>query len=321
MPEDEGVNGDRWTNEASVLLRELGWQKVADSNIDIPGTNGLMHGIDAMFKYEDGFVSGKRQGIFVEAKRYATTSFNPAKIRDWVAKLDEKIQELVGSESFYTKYPGMDTTDARNGLLVLWFHDTENYPKNISLSDALLSVRTPRGRVGVRTNRLFVMDNEDVLRLASLKTAITAWNTTHNTVKDQDFSVKFYYPSSPGFSHPTQKLPGLNLEYMYSKFILAKAQELRMGAIRPVNLVFYFGNLKMASFETLRKALLSFNMLERDHKLYLYLYQRDDDEFRKIKPDALDLFRDNDATEAEFKHMDRSSDLPAWIKDVLEQDK
>ena len=69
MPEDQGWNGDRWTEEASALLKRLGWEKIADSNIDIEGTDGLWHGIDALFRYEDGFSSYK-QGVFLEAKRY-----------------------------------------------------------------------------------------------------------------------------------------------------------------------------------------------------------------------------------------------------------
>ena len=103
MAEDQGVNGDRWTTQASALLQQLGWSKVADSNIDIPGSDGLTHGIDALFQYDDGF-NQTTQGVFLEAKRYATTSFHKSKLQDWVNALNKKMLDLRRSEPFNTQY-------------------------------------------------------------------------------------------------------------------------------------------------------------------------------------------------------------------------
>lgn len=312
MAEDQGQNGDRWTEEASVLLSHLGWEKIADSNIDIEGSDGLQHGIDSLFRYEDGFSSSK-QGVFLEAKRYQTSSFRVAKLNDWVTCLDNKILELRRSEEFNKIYPAMAKTVPQNGLLVVWFHDTDNY-RNFSSNfvTALLSVRTPRKR-NVMSNRLFVLANDDILRMASLVSEIEQWNQKHQT-NGFESKLKFFYPSIVEQGLVSNELPILNLEYIFSKFILATAQVLENGVPKLVYIVFYFGELAFNSFKRLKQALLGINIPKSHSQLLLYTYQRDD-EFRKIKPDVEKLFTQLENVTFEIRSMNHFSDLPNWMKD------
>lgn len=315
MPEDQGINGDRWTEEASRLLRRLGWEKIADSNIDIEGSDGYMHGIDALFRYMDGFKVSVTQGVFLEAKRYRTSSFNGAKLRDWVKRFDEKIQELRLSDPFHKKYPAMQQTRPNNGLLVLWFHDLENYWNFVpQFEKALLSVQVSIKRGGSRLgNRLFVLENQGILRLASLFEAVERWNLDARKAEGVDTNLKFYYPSSFAQSSPTQELAVVGLEYIYSKFILARAQQFDGNSVRTADIVFNFGSLDIDSFKRLKQALLLSNMLHRTNDLYIYNYQRDD-EFRKIEPDVKTLIKPG-ATNLYFKPMEVLADLPSWVKE------
>lgn len=315
MPEDQGINGDRWTEEASRLLRRLGWEKIADSNIDIEGSDGYMHGIDALFKYVDGFQENVTQGVFLEAKRYSTSSFNGAKLRDWVKHFDEKIQELRMSEPFHRKYPAIQETKPNNGLLVLWFHDLANFGSFIPrFKEALLSVQVPVKRGGSRLgNRLFVLENRGILRLASLIEAVERWNRDARQAEGVDTGLKFFYPSSFAQSSPTQEIAVVGLEFAYSKFILARAQQFDGTSIRTVAIVFNFGSLDIDSFKRLKQALLLSNMLHGANDLYIYNYQRDD-EFRKIEPDVRNLIKVGTAN-LYIKPMEIFADLPSWIKE------
>lgn len=167
MPEDQGVNGDIWTEQAGALLDRFGWTKVAASNIDVPGSDGLMHGIDSMFIYHNEY-GDNEQAVFLEAKSYVTSSSWASKIPDWVDKLNQKIQELKRSESFYADYPPMRKALAQNGVLLIWFRDHSNFMQVKPKLDAvMLGTKVPRGKTG-NVNRLFVMSNDRILRLASI---------------------------------------------------------------------------------------------------------------------------------------------------------
>lgn len=314
MAEDQGVNGDIWNDEASRLLERIGWIKVADSNIDVPGSSGLSHGIDSIFKYEDGFKPNVDQGVFIEAKRYKTSSFSASKLRDWITRIDFKIRELDNSAEFYDRYPMMEGLSNSNGLLMLWFPDTINFPSfRAKFREALLSVKTPRTRGVNKINRLFVLENDNILRLASLMDSVEKWDI-RNRSELADTRLYFHYPSSHLFGYPIQDKRILSLEYVFSKFVLAKAKEVVDGTIRDVDIVFYFGKLNMHSFYRLREALLAFDMLSVQNSFYLYNYQRSD-EFRKIEPEVLKLFKFEGPHKVVVRSMTRPAELPDWIKD------
>lgn len=315
MPEDQGVNGDRWTDEASRLFTQLGWEKIADSNIDIEGQNGLKHGIDSIFILHDGFQPNQKQVVFVEAKRYKTTSFSKDKINEWIGVIDKKLREIVGSESFYDQYSKLAGQNINVGILAVWFHDYEAFPQYRSkIKEYLSLVELPRGRTGSAINRMFFLDNDSILRIASTMDAINEWNKKNNS-DIINCNINFYYPSSVLTGFAIQETEVMNIEYMFSKFILAKAKEVIDNKVNTADIVFYYGPIdKLSYFYRLREALLHFDMISNKNNLYLYLYQ-DDDEFRKIEPEVIKEFKNEGPPEVIIKQMNRHSNLPAWIKD------
>lgn len=320
MAEDQSINGDRWTEQASRLLRRLHWEKIADSNIDIPGIDGYVHGIDALFRYDDGWSVNAKQGVFLEAKRYETTSFRISKLQDWIDRLDEKILQLKRSEPFYTSYPAMQEAVAYNGLLVLWFHDLEKYAEfEPTLREAMTSIRTPRRRSGSQImSRLFIVENGGILRLASLVEAVERWQKDKSENGRLDATQRFYYPGAVS-RHLSREIEVLNLEYMFSDFVLARSQEQHHYGPRAVDIVYYFGKLDLVSFMNLKQALISFDVLNSSKKLYVYCYQRDDD-FRKVEPDVKKEFTENGTLELSIQFMQVFADLPNWmLEDTGEQ--
>lgn len=310
MAEDQGANGDRWTEQASKLLCELGWDKIADSNIDVEGSDGLMHGIDSLFRYNDAYTNVP-QGVFVEAKRYRTTSFRESKIQDWITVLNNKMIDLRRSDNFNFTYPAIADTNPQNGLLIMWFHDHQNYSSiQGKLITAQRAVRLPKSYKSV-SNRLFVLSNDEILRLAALVDTKQKWESDNQEYLIK--GLKYYYPSSIARNSPTHELENLTFEYIYSRFIVARATERRDNIPKSIYLIFYFGSLDMRSFASLKQALLSHNMISDDDcKIHLYCYQRDPD-FRKIRPDIETMFRLTDSTQFSIQSMTHLADLPGWM--------
>lgn len=319
MPEDQSINGDIWTEEANHLLKKIGWEKIADSNIDVPGTDGYMHGIDSIFTFFDGFRPNKEQAVFLEAKRYLTSSFNGSKFNDWIRVIDLKIRSLKDSQDFFDRYPSLESCNVRNALLVVWFHDFENYPQfREKIDKALMNVKLPGTRGGSKTNKLFVLTNDGICKLASIVKSVSDWNRVNYTDK-VDYKLRFHYPASILSGFAIRQVEVLNLEYIFSKFILAKGfEETDDGKIIICDVVFYFGELDMKSFYRLHQAMLTFDMLSSENKFYLYTYKRND-EFRKIKKDVKNLFEYEGPKEIAIKTMEIYSDLPSWIKDQTDE--
>lgn len=315
MPEDQGVNGDRWTDEASRLFRRMGWEKIADSNIDIEGQDGLKHGIDSIFVYEDGFRPDLMQAVFIEAKRYKTTSFSKNKIDEWINVIDKKLREISTSEVFYEQYPKLSGLNINLGILAIWFHDYEHFPVfRKKLYEYKMLVNVPQGKTGSAVNRLLLLDNDQILKLASTFDAINEWNENKKS-EITDCSLRFYYPSSVLTGFPIQEIPVLNAEFMFSKFILAKSNEIIDGRVQTADIVFYYGPVNSLNyFYRLREALLHLDMISNQNNLYLFLYQ-DDDEFRKIKPEVEKELKLEGPPNIFIKTMNRHSNLPSWIKD------
>lgn len=302
MAEDQGVNGNMWNAEASVLFKKVGWNKIADANIDIQGFDNSINGIDTLMKYENPTSSSIEQGVFLEAKRYKTSSFQKQYLQKWILNLDEKIRKLKNSETFIDQYPEMGVTDARNGLLLIWFADIENY-KPKYFQSLLDTIELPNYRGINSPNRIFVMDNQQILRISSIIDSVNSWQTDH-----PEFRFRFYYPSFEKNLNPIERKNILTLEYLYSKFIFAEAADKNNLEKK---IVFYFGELNIHSFKRLKNALYKNSFIDKEKSLTLFTYKRDDENFRKIKPDIERLFED---IEFKMKAMIKHADLPPWLK-------
>ncbi len=68
MPENQGVNADIWTNEASRILTNFSWEQIGDCNIDIKGASNKELGLDIIFKFKDPHRLTEQVVLF-EAKR------------------------------------------------------------------------------------------------------------------------------------------------------------------------------------------------------------------------------------------------------------
>lgn len=307
MPEDQGQNGDRWTEEASRLLHRMGWEKVADSNIDIKGTDGLQHGIDALFTYDAGLDLSRREGVFLEAKRYQTSSFRPDKLSDWVAKLDEKMLQLRVSEDFHSTYPRMREANPRNALLMIWFHDLANYPALASrLGEHMVSMHVPTRR-RVNPNRLHILHNEGILRLASL---VQAKRDLEEELQCTDPGLRFYYPSRQRHGFPARDQAHLSLDYAFSDIVMARLPltPAPRTAKQGVDVAFLHGGYNLQCFQRLKQALLLYGMLNSGNILYI-LHRADLDQLRKIEPDIRKLFR----VDVRLTPMTSYADLPPWM--------
>lgn len=274
MPEDQGVNGNFWNDEAAVLLTKLNWKQIGDSNMDIVDEDYIKRGIDRLFQFNDVRKGNALTGVFLEAKRYATTSFQKASLELWIKTLDKKLNKVRNSEGFHETYPLFGNASLRTGLIVIWFHDLEAYPAfKSNLYDYLTSVKLSGYGRNDGSNKIYILHNEDILRIASIINTIE----TFETVSKRE--VNFFYPSSDRYNKPADRSKVLSLDYMFSKFILAES--LTQEGIEH-KIVFYFGALSVNSFRRLKNALQSFGYIDKKKPLTIYSYQRNDS-FRKVK--------------------------------------
>ncbi len=307
MAEDQSVNGDRWTTQAAKLFSRLGWNKIGDCNIDVPGADGICHGIDSLFTYEDGYLNKKKQGIFLEAKRYKTESFAPNKLSGWVQVINNKVNELKQSSPFLDKYLMNDSIN-NNGVLVIWFHDIDNYKAYKSkFQKALLSISTIKRGSKDWTNRLFIMDNFILSRLMSLC-------NTLDTIDKENLDVNFYYASSVS-DHAVVESKILNLELMFSDYIFMKIRDHSDDSYtKEIDTVIYYDELNLPSFHRLKSSLIRHNMISKSNPLRLYLHNDEEDESRKILPEVEKIFSD-DVKSFELKRMNVINRLPNWLRE------
>ncbi len=303
MAEDQGINGAIWNNEAAILLKRLGWEQVGDSEIDIPTDEDKYRGIDRIFKYQDARRYGSREStVFLEAKRYNTTSFNSVKLlEEWLKTLNTKLTSTRNSLGLRELYPSLADTVISSGLIVLWFADTALYPTfQVKFRGIIEKAKLPNISHKDSPNRIYVIDNYDILRLASMVLAIEEYNSKN------DLTLEFYYPQSDYFKKPASRNNVLTLDYMFSKAVLAEA----IKDNKTHRVVFYFGSLNLKSFDRLRALLNHLQFIDKDKPLTIYRYKSDID-FRKIESQVVGLFS---GIEINIESMELFSDLPKFMR-------
>lgn len=302
MPEDEGVNGDLWNDEAAVLLSKLNWKQIGDANVDVVNEDGKRQGIDRLFQFDDVRRTSSLQGVFVEAKRYATTSLAKDDLELWIKILDKKLNKTRNSEQFHETYPTFGSATLRTGLIVIWFHDLDAYPAfRAKFNNMLAGIKISGHTRNDGSNKIFVLNNDDILRIASVI------QSCDNFEPINKHRIKFYYPSSDRFNNPADRSDVLSLDYIYSKFILGES--LTTEGIEH-KIVFYFGSLNVNAFRRLKNALQSFGYIDKQKPLTIYTYQRDQD-FRKVKSIVTQEF---EGIVFNMVQMDIFQDLPGFLK-------
>lgn len=310
MAEDQGYNGDVWNRQVCVLLNKLGWGKIGDYNMDIEGEDGKDCGIDSFFKYMDIRKSICEQGVILESKCYKTTSFTNSDLQNWITRINTKINKLKHSRPFYEKFPELEETSFNNGIIFIWFSDHNKYLQNNNFfSTALTSVNIPKSRTNAAFNRIYVLENNLILKLCSV------WDTIDKFYQNKKVSLEYYYPASERSLNPIHRNKLLTIDYMFSKFILAEGKTESGGVNR---VVFYFGNLEKESFQTLYSGLNNIGFIDYDIPLFIFVYQRSE-QFRKIQPDVIDLFSkgiSNNRLVVEIDDMEVFGDLPTFLRKV-----
>ena len=298
MAEDSQYKGELWNKRAIKLLNLFSWDMIGDSGMDLEGSDGEKYGIDSLYSFKDP-AKDIPESLILEAKSYKTTSFSKSKLQEWIDRLNIKILELRNSEYLIERFPIFkDISTLKIGLIFIWFDDIENYKEYRQkfleiLSEIKVSSRTFRNGV---YNKIYVIDNDLISKLCSLYTVVREFNE----------NFKFYYPSAFIHERAVQRSAVLSLDYFFSKFILGQLKS--SGKRYDTNIVFYWGELDVRSFEILK----SYSFVDQEFKLVIYKYKRDDDEFRKILPQIKKSY-ENENIEFDIKDMNSCTELPTFI--------
>lgn len=302
MAEDSQYKGELWNKRAIKLLNLFSWDMIGDSGMDLEGSDGEKYGIDSLYSFKDP-AKDIPESLILEAKSYKTTSFSKSKLQEWIDRLNIKILELRNSEYLIDRFPIFkDISTLKIGLIFIWFDDIENYKEYRQkfleiLSEIKVSSRTFRNGV---YNKIYVIDNDLISKLCSLYTVVREFNE----------NFKFYYPSAFIHERAVQRSAVLSLDYFFSKFILGQLKS--SGKRYDTNIVFYWGELDVRSFEMLKSILKSYSFVDQEFKLVIYKYKRDDDEFRKILPQIKKSY-ENENIEFDIKDMNSCTELPTFI--------
>ena len=302
MAEDSQYKGELWNKRAIKLLNLFSWDMIGDSGMDLEGSDGEKYGIDSLYSFKDP-AKDIPESLILEAKSYKTTSFSKSKLQEWIDRLNIKILELRNSEYLIERFPIFkDISTLKIGLIFIWFDDIENYKEYRQkfleiLSEIKVSSRTFRNGV---YNKIYVIDNDLISKLCSLYTVVREFNE----------NFKFYYPSAFIHERAVQRSAVLSLDYFFSKFILGHLKS--SGKRYDTNIVFYWGELDVRSFEMLKSILKSYSFVDQEFKLVIYKYKRDDDEFRKILPQIKKSY-ENENIEFDIKDMNSFKELPTFI--------
>lgn len=302
MAEDSQYKGELWNKRAIKLLNLFSWDMIGDSGMDLEGSDGEKYGIDSLYSFKDP-AKDIPESLILEAKSYKTTSFSKSKLQEQIDRLNIKILELRNSEYLIERFPIFkDISTLKIGLIFIWFDDIENYKEYRQkfleiLSEIKVSSRTFRNGV---YNKIYVIDNDLISKLCSLYTVVREFNE----------NFKFYYPSAFIHERAVQRSAVLSLDYFFSKFILGQLKS--SGKRYDTNIVFYWGELDVRSFEMLKSILKSYSFVDQEFKLVIYKYKRDDDEFRKILPQIKKSY-ENENIEFDIKDMNSCTELPTFI--------
>ena len=301
MAENQGVNGDIWNDRAVALLEILGWEYLGDKNIDIKGSDGKEHGIDAVTRYDSPNLS-VNQSCLVESKRYAMSSLSPAKVKDWIETLKNKIETVCDSEELLDDLTALKECCQLNlGIIMCWVHDATN---ECYFNDTFLEyMRKALFDTMAKPDdykRIIVLTNPRIIRLCSMATELN----------NGDYDYNFIYPSQLINGKPLKRSKVLSVDYMSSNIILAERTPKNGGEKESV--VFYFGSMKDDAFESLYEALTMYNIIEDNKNLIVFHYE-DDEKTRIVEPEAKKKFKDVNVSFVALQQFDLKNE-PAILK-------
>lgn len=304
MPEYQQYKGELWNGRAIKLLELFSWVTIGAQGIDIGGSDDKKYGIDSFFSFDDPS-KDLHESVILEAKSYKTTSINKTILEDWIKLLNKKILNLRNSEDLFQMFPIFkNMATLKTGIIIIWFDDTQNYsPFRSKFQEMLKKVNlSSKPLKDTIFNRIFVIDNDIILKLCSLYSSI-------KEIKNSGSNFNFYYPSSLIGERAIVKAETLSLEYIFSKFILGQSKD---SSGKLSNIVFYWGDLSVQSFLLLKSALKLYSFIDRELELIIYKYQRDEIDYYKIEPVIKNSFED-EGIKFEIRDMESYEKLPTFI--------
>lgn len=300
MAEDQSYNGGEWNKQFCKILHLLGWEKIGDFDMDIKTEDGKDRGVDSLFKFYNPYKESY-EGVIVESKRYQTESFQNGSIKKWVEILELKLDKCKNSAEFQELFPEFKDMSLCHGIIGVWCPDDDIKSFNLKFfTDIENTIINPKRNATI--NRILVFNNNKILELCSLLEIV---KDLESRKLKRKFS--FFHRSTDNFA-ATRSNTLLPLE-MLGKFILGEFHD-EIGVENKV--VFYFGELNIASFRLLRSALSQIGYIDKDKPLTIYTYKRDETNFRKIKPNITDIFSDID--EFNLEEMEQYKSIPKFIK-------
>jgi len=303
MPEEQSVQGTRWTIHAVELLKGLGWSPRGDINVDIPCTihpnRRNPHGIDAFLTYSDPYRK-KEIGIIIETKNYAWRSVTRAFIQETVDNLIETIECAPLSDEFQRRL-NFSNAAVNTGLILIWSHD--DFERD-TFQRYLKELEIPKKR---KLSTIYVLNNYDILKLYSLYHTI---KQICSSLREPD-KFDIYYPSYSNSDSVNGK-NFVNLEYFTSKFIFGKMIESinyknKSRDINTITTVFYFDQLNLESLNYLYLSLKKFQLA--DDKIRIYHYN-DPSHYRGPIREFVRICEEEHGKKVEFLPMLQLDDVP-----------
>lgn len=274
MSEIQQFYGERWTKQTKTLLNKLGWCQVGSSNFDIPCINKSAHGskedterkndhgIDLLYKYYDPFL-GDNLNIIVESKKRNWAGVTKSNIESFLKQVLQTMECADISE----KIQQLGVTGVRNGLLMIWCDETEQY--NYEKVKEYLSDISVSGKRSPKT--IYVATNNEILRWVSLV-------DYKERIEGRSESFEFFYPSSiygKKRSIANQK-SYINLIQLFSSYIFAKSTKIehhsRGTNLININHVFYFAEPTKEELNIMYKLVSEYFQFESADELHIHFY-------------------------------------------------
>lgn len=301
--EDQSYNGSLWNRRIYRLLQDFGWARIGDHDMDVVGEDHNKNGIDTIVSF-DTPLKVLPQPIILEAKNYATTSFNKSILENWISTLDKKICSLKHSEPLINKFPQLsECSTLDTGLIALWFHDENKYPEyKIKVRNAQLQISLSSRSRKIGMNKIYFMDNERLMKLFAL----------HESMVELKKSDKFEFVYSPNFTsgQPIHRSSILTIEGMFSDVIFGTTKNEKQETEAHI---FYFGIIDYKSLRFLKDIYARTILWDQSIPIILHLYGVPDD-FRKIEPSIKeDIFN---GFHIKIKKMASNPTLPSFILNI-----
>lgn len=300
MPEDQGVNGRMWAEQAANLLQFFGWEKIGDLDMDLVDEDGDKKGIDSLFIYEDP-PTNIPEGFLIEAKSYKQSSLSSNDIAEWVNIAKEKITKIRHSDEVLQKFPKIADYALQNILLMIQIREITDPIKLKSLFQEGYNKVSVREKGKQSKVNIFIIDNERLQILLSIA----------NSQVDENKDYQFFYPAMMGGRKISNHIA--NIYSLFSNFIILR----KIVDEKAVDdfLVYFFGEPIYKDYAYLYNALKDLQILDANGSLTIKYYNGEDSEFRKIKEDITKLFTEKDGITFHIHQLTKISNIPHWLKE------